>query len=104
MQKFKRILEDAENPSSGGNHRFPPVPARVFLSQEDEEAKWRVQCLLMSAEVRYSMYLQVLEKWISSHGVQSPKDEWPLLSWYDKPYFRVPPLEDVGLCAVCANS
>jgi hypothetical protein len=88
MQKFKCILEDAEHPSSG-KHRFPPVPPRVILSQE-EEAKWRLQCLLMSAEVRYSMYLQILENWISLHGLQSPKDQWPLPPWCDNACFQIP--------------
>ncbi|KAJ5825222.1 hypothetical protein N7474_002360 [Penicillium riverlandense] len=80
MRKFKCILNDVEYPSRHAD-RFPPPPPGV--SGPEEEARWRVQCLLMSAEVRYSMYLQSLERWIASHGLQSPKDEWPLPPWCD---------------------
>lgn len=61
MRKFKRILEDAENP---GRHadRFPPPPPGV--SGQEQEGMWRVQCLLMSAEVRYARYLDMLVRWI----------------------------------------
>ncbi|KAJ6000280.1 hypothetical protein N7481_000689 [Penicillium waksmanii] len=78
MRKFKRILEDAERPGRY-THRFPPPPPGV--SGQEQEGKWRVQCLLMSAEVRYSRYLQMLARWIGSHGVKTPKDEWPLPPW-----------------------
>ncbi|CAI7566607.1 unnamed protein product [Penicillium manginii] len=78
MRKFKRILEDAEQPGNY-THRFPPPPRGV--SGQEQEGKWRVQCLLMSAEVRYSRYLRMLESWIGSHGVKTPKNEWPLPPW-----------------------
>ncbi|KAJ5604818.1 hypothetical protein N7510_009972 [Penicillium lagena] len=61
MRKFKCILDDVEQPS-GQTRRFPPLPPGI--SGQKEEARWRVQCLLMSAEVRYSIYLQILERWI----------------------------------------
>jgi hypothetical protein len=86
MRKFKRILEDAERPGTHA-HRFPPPPPGV--SSQEQEGKWRVQCLLMSAEVRYSRYLLMLERWIRSYGVKAPKDEWPLPPWCDNPNFRV---------------
>lgn len=90
MQKFKRILEDAARPGRY-THRFPRPPFGV--SGQEKEGKWRVQCLLMSAEVRYSMYLQTLERWIASHGLKAPRDKWPLPPWCGNPNFRVlPPL------------
>jgi hypothetical protein len=86
MQKFKCILESAEQPG-GDTKAFPTPPSRIL--DQEEEGKWRVQCLLMSAEVRYSMYLQILNKWVTSHGIQTPKDPWPLPPWYDDPNSRV---------------
>ncbi|KAH8705709.1 hypothetical protein BGW36DRAFT_422251 [Talaromyces proteolyticus] len=78
MRKFKRILEDVERPGRHA-HKFPRPPPGV--SGQENEGKWRVQCLLMSAEVRYSLYLQTLERWIASYGLKSPKDKWPLPPW-----------------------
>lgn len=79
MQKFKCILDSAEQP---GEHTkaFPTPPPRI---SDQEEGKWRLQYLLMSAEVRYSMYIQFLNRLITSRGIQSSKDEWPLPPWYD---------------------
>ncbi|KAJ6048035.1 hypothetical protein N7460_004182 [Penicillium canescens] len=57
MRKFKRILEDAERPGRHA-HRFPPPPPGV--SGQEQEGKWRVQCLLMSAEVRYSRDVAII--------------------------------------------
>ncbi|OOQ84106.1 hypothetical protein PEBR_31789 [Penicillium brasilianum] len=78
MRRFKCILEDAEQPSKP-TQAFPPPPPRI-LGQKDE-AKWNLQCLLMSAEVRYSMYLRILARWITSRDFQSSRDEWPLPPW-----------------------
>jgi hypothetical protein len=96
MRKFKRILEDAENP---GRHadRFPPPPPGV--SGQEQEGKWRVQCLLMSAEVRYARYLDMLAGWIAYYGEKAPKDQWPLPPWCDNPNFRavIPLLSHQGM-------
>lgn len=81
MRKFKRILEDVEHHPGWHADRFPSLPTGV--SGPGIEGKWRVQCLLMNAEIRYSMYLGLLEKWITAHEPDAPKDEWPLPPWYD---------------------
>ena len=99
MRKFKRILEDAEQPGNY-THRFPPPPRGV--SGQEQEGKWRVQCLLMSAEVRYSRYLQTLGAWIGSYGIKTPKDEWPLPPWCDNPNFRV--VSYFGAWGVCSTN
>ncbi|KAK9853403.1 hypothetical protein MYU51_006475 [Penicillium brevicompactum] len=49
MRKFKRILEDAKNPGRDADSYPLPPPG---VSGQEQEGKWRVQCLLMSAEVR----------------------------------------------------
>jgi hypothetical protein len=79
MRKFKGILEDTEQPSL--NESFYPAPP-AGVSTPEMKASWRVQCLMMSAEVRYSMYLQLLEKWVTTHpGAAGSKDQWPLPPW-----------------------
>lgn len=77
MRKFKGIFDDTEK--AGANEALYPAPPPGDLGLE-KNAGWRAQCLLMSAEIRYPMYLQLLEKWVTAHGTAS-KDEWPLPPW-----------------------
>ncbi|ATY65423.1 hypothetical protein A9K55_001594 [Cordyceps militaris] len=67
MRKLKSILDYARYPGRDAS-RFPPLPAGC--SGEDQAAQWRVQCILMSAEMRYPMYLKLLE----AHMLQSEKN------------------------------
>jgi hypothetical protein len=77
MRKLKVILDDTEK--SGANEALYPAPPPGYSGLE-KDAGWRAQCLLMSAEIRYPMYLQLLEKWVTAHSTAS-KDEWPLPPW-----------------------
>ena len=80
MRIFKRIIDDARAPGENAE-RYPKAPDGV--SSEQDLAQWRVQSLLMSAEVRYSMYLTVLYKWCAEPGNHFEKDigNWPLPPW-----------------------
>jgi len=77
MQKFRLIIQDAEEPQTSEYlDRFPPPPATV--SRPEDRKRWRVQCLLMMAEFRYSMYLDLLDKKFA--GIVA-KEKWPLPPW-----------------------
>lgn len=79
MRKLKGILDDTEQ--SGEDEAFYPAPPPGHEGSE-KRGGWRLQCLLMSAEIRYPMYLRLLESWVTAHGAAS-KDEWPLPPWSD---------------------
>lgn len=80
MSKLRNVLRDVQRPDLAWAACFPPIPPQ--FSTTEDIVVWRVQCMLMGAEIRYSMYLKVLEKWILDHGIKSPKDQWPLPPWY----------------------
>lgn len=80
MGKLMKVLRDFQEPWAVWAKCFPPIPPQ--FSTDEDATVWRVQCMLMGAEIRYSMYLKVLEKWILDHGIESSKDEWPLPPWY----------------------
>lgn len=79
MQRFSRIIQDAASPGPHAD-RFPASPRR--LKTKKEAGQWRVQCLLMNAEVRYSLYLRLLEDWLVENKGYTPEhDSWPLPPW-----------------------
>jgi len=79
MRRFKRITLDAASPGPHAD-RFPAPPRP--LSNERELKRWRVQCLLMSAEVRYPLYLRLLENWVvNNKDKAADRDNWPLPPW-----------------------
>ncbi len=79
MRRFRLIIQDAESPGAHAD-RFPDPPRA--LPAEDEAARWRVQALLMNAEVRYALYLRLLEEWVvaNKEAAENP-DNWPLPPW-----------------------
>ncbi|KAJ4294725.1 hypothetical protein N0V88_004959 [Collariella sp. IMI 366227] len=81
MRKFQSLFAYAESPGSRYLARFPLPPSGVDASKEDEAAQWRVQCFLMSAEVRYSFYLQLLQDWVTKNQPNAAKRNWPLPPW-----------------------
>jgi hypothetical protein len=78
MRRFSIIIQAAAFP--GPYVDWFPVPPRR-LANEDEAARWRVQCLLMNAEVRYGLYLRLLNDWIATKGRGAPVQVWPLPPW-----------------------
>ncbi|KAK1753320.1 hypothetical protein QBC47DRAFT_462933 [Echria macrotheca] len=74
MRKFRSIIQDAEAPGAYVT-RYPDPPKTMT---EREAPKWRVQCLLMMAEFRYSMYLHLLESFAAANV---SKQTWPLPPW-----------------------
>ncbi|KAL2267068.1 hypothetical protein VTJ83DRAFT_4345 [Remersonia thermophila] len=79
LRLFERIYHDiATHPDRGG--KLPPPPRR--LTRIADARQWSIQCLLMSAEVRYPRYLSLLEDWIGNHAAEaSSPDRWPLPPW-----------------------
>jgi len=79
MRRFRRIIQDTTTPRRHPN-RFPAPPRR--LANEDEAGTWRVQCLLLNAEVRYALYLRLLNDWVvANKGKGVTADNWPLPPW-----------------------
>ncbi len=78
MRRFSIIINAAAYPGPYASW-FPKPPRR--LANEDEAARWRVQCLLMNAEVRYGLYLRLLSDWIFKRGKGAPSESWPLPPW-----------------------
>ena len=78
MRRFNLIIQAAANPGPYANW-FPASPRP--LVNEDTAARWRVQCLLMSAEVRYGLYLRLLSDWIAAKGHGAPVESRPLPPW-----------------------
>ncbi len=78
MRRFSHIIQAAAYPGPYANW-FPAPPRR--LANEDEAARWRVQCLLMGAEVRYALYLRLLSDWIATNGHGAPVESRPLPPW-----------------------
>lgn len=58
MRKLRGIIDYARLPGRDAS-LFPRPPAGC--DDQEQAAQWRVQCILMSAEVRYPMYLKLLE-------------------------------------------
>lgn len=79
MQKLKGIVDYARHPGRDAA-LFPAPPAGC--DGEQEAAQWRLQSILMSAEVRYPMYLKLLE----SHMIRSRRN-----SLRQEPDLVVPP-------------
>ncbi len=75
MKKFSLIIKDAENPELHTS-RYPAAPATATKPRDVK--MWKVQCLLMAAEFRYSMYLDLLEK---KYAQAVSKQDWPLPPW-----------------------
>ena len=87
MRRFKQLLEDVRNPGPYTD-LYPEQPLET--SPEDA-GKWRVQCLLMNAEIRYSLYLQLLEDWVSKRNrSRKSLSDWPLPPWYVPPPLLFP--------------
>ncbi|KAJ2982792.1 hypothetical protein NQ176_g1142 [Zarea fungicola] len=80
MRKLKQILDYARNPGDDAS-LFPPPPAGC--TSNEQEAQWRVQCLLMSAEMRYPMYLKLLESCMlqPDGGSRRQKSELVIPPW-----------------------
>ncbi|KAK3196513.1 hypothetical protein K4F52_000395 [Lecanicillium sp. MT-2017a] len=72
IQKFRLILDDTANPPSNLAAKYPELP-RTFHG-DDDTAQWRVQCLLMNAEVRYAQYLRLLDRRATSSKPLPPWD------------------------------
>lgn len=82
MRRFKQLLEDVRNPGPYTG-LYPEQP--LGTSAEDA-GSWRVQCLLMNAEIRYSLYLQLLEDWVSKRNrSRKSLSDLPLPPWYEPP-------------------
>lgn len=79
MRRFTLIIQHAASPTLDPN-RFP-APPRGLVDQ-DEGGRWRVQCLLMNAEVRYGLYLRLLNDWVvANKGKGATHDSRPLPPW-----------------------
>ena len=80
MRRFRQLLDDVRNPG-----RYASLyPDQPLETSPDDAGKWRVQCVLMNAEVRYSLYLKLLEEWAPKRN-RSRKTDWPLPPWYERP-------------------
>jgi len=85
MKRFQCIIDGARSPVQFSD-RFPPPPTSAEVTSEEELGRWRVQALLMSAEVRYSLYLRFLRDWVNDFPEQrADKSSWPLPPWYVGP-------------------
>ncbi|KAG7284454.1 hypothetical protein NEMBOFW57_010827 [Staphylotrichum longicolle] len=79
MRRFTTIIQHAISPTLDPN-RFP-APPRGLVDQ-DEGGRWRVQCLLMNAEVRYALYLRLLNDWvIANKSKGATPNNRPLPPW-----------------------
>ncbi|KAK1835718.1 hypothetical protein QBC39DRAFT_378426 [Podospora conica] len=78
IRRFKQLLEDVRYPGPYAN-LYPKQPPGT---SPQDAGTWRVQCLLMNAEIRYSLYLQLLEDWASKRN-RSAKTltDWPVPPW-----------------------
>lgn len=80
MRRFQGILSDVKSPITNADH-FPQLPEGATGTDVNE--KWRVQAYLMSAEVRYGLYLRFLHEWVVDNPERSKnKATWPLPPWY----------------------
>lgn len=81
MRKLKDILDFARVPGRDAS-LFPTPPAEC--KSWEQAAQWRVQCILMSAEVRYPMYLKLLESRILQAGKKGDQQDVELVlpPWY----------------------
>jgi len=81
MIKFRRIIQDIKYPKTY-TEWFPESPNKIYNQKHELAATWRVQALLMNAEVRYSLYLRFLRDWINqNHEKAADKENWPLPPW-----------------------
>ena len=80
MRRFRLMIQDAQSPGPRAD-RFPAPPSP--LPVEEDAAAWRVQALLMNAEVRYGLYLRLLDEWVAANRAAAANlDNWPLPPWY----------------------
>jgi hypothetical protein len=81
MQRFQCILNGIKHPVRDAD-RFPDPPNGIKSREHELTGIWRVQCFLMSAEVRYSMYLRFLRGWVLNNQERAEdKQGWPLPPW-----------------------
>ncbi|KXX73709.1 Glycine-rich domain-containing protein 1 [Madurella mycetomatis] len=80
LRKLQSLFDHAESFGPDAS-KFPLPPPGVDASDPEEGSRWRTQCLLMNAEVRYSFYLRLLRDWIEANGQLSSKKDWPLPPW-----------------------
>ncbi|GAB1317002.1 hypothetical protein MFIFM68171_07212 [Madurella fahalii] len=80
LQMFRKLFNYVESPGPYAS-KFPLPPSGVDASDPDEGSRWRIQCFLMNAEVRYSFYLRLLRDWIEANGLLAGKKDWPLPPW-----------------------
>ena len=79
MKNLRKLLRDVQQPDAESAKWFPALPAG--FSTDEEAAVWRVQCMLMAAEIRYGMYLKLLQAQIQIPSIGYNKDKWPLPPW-----------------------
>ncbi|KAK0652707.1 hypothetical protein B0T16DRAFT_490509 [Cercophora newfieldiana] len=81
MQRFQRILDDIKHPQKHADW-FPKAPNETVNADHELMEAWRVQCFLMNAEVRYSLYLRFLNGWVVEKDSKvADKENWPLPPW-----------------------
>ncbi|KAL2153355.1 hypothetical protein VTH82DRAFT_4510 [Thermothelomyces myriococcoides] len=82
LLRFRALFDHVESPGHHGPN-YPSPPPGNEASSTEAVSQWRVQAFLMNAEVRYSFYLCLLQKWVAEGRVEGDgwANSWPLPPW-----------------------